>query len=478
MVEMATVQNTQSSRILATAADIQPGYRHLQSTRYLLKLLARAVEWYGHSSFTIEQNEHPDKCPRDLSRHARDIMVAIEVLVLNHRVLRVIPTEVLPFSTHLVSLTCGLRGDEIYTFLHFPSDILNVLEQAALKFIPKITGAKSPRSRLLSCLGFTVFKSHRALREATLEIQNEIHPLDLKLPFAQLTKLDFSASPLSPTLFLRLMRATASSLLSASFQVRFPRISNRALRPMMFPVSMPQLTDLRLVVVNSSCEPSFFFLLHLPVLQSLRIEKFDQFAGWEVLMYEPLLVQSFRTLRILELVNYEGEVDEGYVPPVRKRERTSYQELNTILAFLSRLEVLRLAVDIEVHADTIIRIAKGQLAPLLSDIQLYSANGELVMWMVERRKFLEGYCLLQPGSSKRVGEQGGGVIRPGKSPWGLVARAPSSSSSSHQPEIDELADDDPYFTEWEVTLEARHVDAGNGSDEDVRYAEEIEMSKL
>ncbi|KAJ3509339.1 hypothetical protein NLJ89_g5271 [Agrocybe chaxingu] len=317
----------------------------------------------------------------------------------------IIDTVLLPIREHLVALTCLLCGSDVARFLHLPSNTFPALESVSITFIHTLDTPRSPFTRnLLDCSNFTVFENHPALKEATFNLPNEIHPLDLKLPWAKLTKLNLSRSPISPLLFLRIMRKASPSLVEGSFQIEFARISHRPFRPRYFDVLMPCLTSLCLKLTNPSLDTSFFFYLRVSGLQSLRIEKFDDYAGWNFSMFDPFIMHFARTLRVLELADFSPEVT-GYAPPVRKRTQTRlHEELENLFTTLPHLEVLRLPPSLQVHTPTIEKLANGFLLPSLMKLELYAVNAEQILWMMKGRNFLSEYYRLQPGSSRRASE--------------------------------------------------------------------------
>ncbi|CAA7271818.1 unnamed protein product [Cyclocybe aegerita] len=317
----------------------------------------------------------------------------------------IIDTILLPICERLVSLTCLLCGADIVCFLHLLSGTFPALERVSITFIHTLDTPRSPfTGSLVDCLNFTVFENHKALKEATFNILNEIHPLDLKLLWTIITKLDLGQNPVSPLLFLRIMRRVSPSLIEGSFQIEFPRVSARPLHHRYCDVLMPHLTTLRLKLTNPSVDTSFFFYLRAPGLEILRIEKYDDYAGWEVSMFDPFLMHFTRTLRVLELADFSPKAP-GYAPPVRKSSQTRiYQDLESLFAILPHLEVLRLPSSIQIRMPMIEKLANGLLLPLLIELELYAVDPEQVLWMMKERNFLSGYCQLQPGSSRRASE--------------------------------------------------------------------------
>ncbi|KIM42510.1 hypothetical protein M413DRAFT_119556 [Hebeloma cylindrosporum] len=67
--------------------------------------------------------------------------------------------------------------------------------------------------------GFTVFQKLRHLRSAVINIKNDIHPLALRIPWEQLTKLDMGDTLLRPNIFLEVLSASAPSLNDGSFTI-------------------------------------------------------------------------------------------------------------------------------------------------------------------------------------------------------------------------------------------------------------------
>ncbi|KAJ3513075.1 hypothetical protein NLJ89_g3153 [Agrocybe chaxingu] len=308
----------------------------------------------------------------------------------------ILRTIILPedISTRLVSLTCLLCKDDVWDFLRLPSSTFPVLQRVEISFIHTLSTHQSPFTRdFTRCLDFSIFEDHPALNEATFHIFNCIHPLDFKLPWGRLTRVDLATAPMPPWIFLNIMNRASPSLIDGTFHVKFIQVRHRALLPRLIETTMPFLKRLRLVLIDPIFDTEFFALLTMPVLEKMNLEVFRSTAiGWELWLFVPMLKPTSASLRHLELKNlYLTRRPGVHIPKAR---RTSYSELEAILDIVPELEVLKLVPDVNVHLPTLEKIASGQLMPKLKILELFSTSTDVVLWMVRKRA-------LEVGTSKR-----------------------------------------------------------------------------
>ncbi|CAA7270271.1 unnamed protein product [Cyclocybe aegerita] len=291
----------------------------------------------------------------------------------------------------LTSLKCILAGDDILGFLSLPSSSFPELRHVNIAIIHTFSAPASPFiTDLAKCLQFNAFSGHPTLTDATFHIHNRMHPLDLRLPWNQLTKLDLSSAPMPPWTFLLIMKRSAKSLDEAAFQVMFVARVNQRLLPKSSQALMPVLRKMKLILIDPIWDPAFFGMLKMPVLDCLSIEKFDRCVGWELWLFAPMLAYTSGMLRRLELKRFELKLDAG--DPIPRKRRTSFVELEAVLTMVPRLEVLKLASDIEVHYPTLVKMTRGDLVPNLQAFEIFSAAGEQVVWMVQEKS-------TEPGTS-------------------------------------------------------------------------------
>ncbi|CAA7269839.1 unnamed protein product [Cyclocybe aegerita] len=288
----------------------------------------------------------------------------------------------LPVSSRLTSLKCLFAKDDVWMFLRLPSTTFPVLKSVDITFIHSLDNHRTPFTKdHRNRLNFTVFKDHPTLQEAAFHIENCIHPLDLQLPWGQLTKLDLASAPMPTWTLLTIMSQAAPSLVDGAFHVKLLAASDCEL----LGVTMPVLKRLRLVVIDPTLEPTFFALLKMPILGNLKLERFDRRVGWQLWLLIPVLVHSSSSLRLLELKNFVLRREPG--DPVPTVRRSSYTELEAILEVVPRLEELRLAPDIVMHLPTLEKVASGGLVPQLRVLELFSTSSEQVVSMVQQRAF-------------------------------------------------------------------------------------------
>ncbi|KAJ3500184.1 hypothetical protein NLJ89_g9904 [Agrocybe chaxingu] len=359
-----------------------------QQPENLLRLFEQDVERSRGMPLTIEMYN-------DIPRALRAKVEKVEDLMFGGGEFSIIKHILLPEAvrTRLTSLTCTLAKDNIPEFLGLPSSAFPVLRHVNIALIHTLSTPASPfTADLTKCLQFTTFSSHPTLVDATFHIHNRMHPLDLRLPWAQLTKLDLSSAPMPSWTFLVIMKRSAKSLEEAAFQIMFIARANQRLLPKSSQATMPALKKMKLILIDAIWDPAFFGMLKLPVLDRLNIERFDRHVGWELWLFAPLLAYTEGILRRLELKRFELKLEAG--DPIPRKRRTSFVELEAVLMMVPRLEVLKLASDVEVHYPTLVKMGRGDLVPNLRVLEMFSTAGKQVLWMVKER-------FLEPGSSVR-----------------------------------------------------------------------------
>ncbi|CAA7265629.1 unnamed protein product [Cyclocybe aegerita] len=375
-------------------ADIRLAPGRFQHPEHLLSLFQQSVELSQgrplslHMFHNLHCSFSPNTTVKDLLYGGGEFNV-LQAITLPEAI-----------STRLVSLTSLLCGDDILEFLRLPSSTFPVLQRVEISFIHTLAVRQSPFTwDPISCLDFSVFEDHTTLTEATFHIFNCIHPLDLKLPWGRLTKLNLASAPMPPWIFLTIMNRASPSLIDGAFNVKFVQARHRALLPKLIETMVPVLKRLRLVLVDPVISPKFFGLLMAPALEKLKLEVFDsKTIGWELGLFTPLLKPTSASLRHLEFKNFC--LMRGPDAPIPKARRTSYSELEAILDAVPRLEVLRLAPDVDVHLPTLEKVASGRLVPRLEVLELFTAAPDVVLWMV-RQRALEVGTSQRPGSGSR-----------------------------------------------------------------------------
>jgi hypothetical protein len=276
---------------------------------------------------------------------------------------------------------------------------VNTWDKPASSFIPEVS------------LRFNGLRSAPRLRTVSFRLLNNLRPIDLKLPWGQLTTLDMGTTAMEPKVFLKIMHSTSIQLQAGFFYVKFTRPPRPYHKLWKCRITMHALQTLRLRLLFPSEDTRLFSLLRFPALQFVWFEMHDQFQDWDLALYTKLLRASTQTLRILRLTDYPASstepaqcivaADSELV--IRRRHReTTYRSLEKLFEATPNLEQLNLPLGVYIHAPTLEKMASCALLPQLYSLELGAVNGWHVLSMV-RRRHVAHYSLAQsvfaPGPS-------------------------------------------------------------------------------
>ncbi|KAJ3504763.1 hypothetical protein NLJ89_g7766 [Agrocybe chaxingu] len=315
----------------------------------------------------------------------------LEDLLYGGGAFSIVDEAIRPVARRIVSLTCILWKDDIRAFLTLPLGTFPILENISILFLDIV---RYPQEEMPS---FTVFTDAPRLSSARMHLFSGLHPLDLSLPWSQLTLLDFWNVPMSDETFMRILRSSASTLQDACFQVAtftaYPPLQTSSTFRQ---VSMQALVKFRLSYNSHITDPAFFKLIDLPVLKYLQIEKAGGFTGIDFETITPLLQSASRSLEQLTLLHLDAETNSA------PHRQVFHSEISTLLRVVPQLVYLHLPPGIFLDGPLFEDIALGRILPGLQALEVSTSglmNCYRVIQMVIIRNQEAGRRLVPPTSS-------------------------------------------------------------------------------
>ena len=310
----------------------------------------------------------------------------------------VVEDGILPAARCTEWFSCTLGTEHgIKSFFAIPPGQFDCLERLELSFpiLPDQDLARTTTMMINQELPrFMAFQSSPHLRSVLISIKNGIHPLALRIPWWQLTKIDMRDTPLHPSIFFKVLSASAPSLNDGSFTILFQKITCSTSAPQeTLPIVNPRFIQyLRLQLIDPSLNIGVFSRMHLTALCHLRIDLDDQ-AGWIMSIYRDLVSESRDTLKSLVFSDAPSR------PPL-SNEAEGEHEFDGLFAMCPNLELMQLPIGLHIPRNTGDKIAEGILLPYLRILEVSSIVGVDILDMVERRNELAYHHQGWIGSSK------------------------------------------------------------------------------
>jgi hypothetical protein len=168
---------------------------------------------------------------------------------------------IVPHVNQIKTLKCMVQGnDEIKKFLTIGEGRFSILESLDICFVNELLRQIS-YFPLEDCLKFTTLRTASCLRHATFHLVNGLHPIDLHLPWGQLSTLDLGTVAMPPDVFIKILHAATWRLEDANFYVRFSKPMHPRLKLSKRRVTMHALRTLRLRLHSPSQDTRLFSLL-------------------------------------------------------------------------------------------------------------------------------------------------------------------------------------------------------------------------
>ncbi|KAF8970805.1 hypothetical protein BDZ97DRAFT_2071512 [Flammula alnicola] len=318
---------------------------------------------------------------------------------------------ILPNITRIRALRCLICAQEdMDAFLDMRGGAFDSVEFLDIAFSDEF--AVRLTSFLLNqrlAMNTTPFQSFPRIRHCYLRCLNipiEIHPIDLNLPWSQLISLNLGAIGIPPNVFTMIMRRTSHTLVEGIFRIMFERKPHALLLPRLGAVDMPYLQALQLNLHDASLDQRLFRVLRLPVLHTLIVNFSDQYEEHFNIMAAciNISVYSTQTLQMLKIIELPPPFPSPY-PPFKQRydgrrmRARSCHPLEAYFLALRNLRVLHLPCGIYLCVTTVEKIAKGEILPLLQELDLGSIDIQHTFSMIQRRNDLAHHHSLVPGTS-------------------------------------------------------------------------------
>jgi len=295
-----------------------------------------------------------------------------------------------PRAHRIWFLSCCVTKDDLRTFLgpgrvHFL--FLQVITVAVIGNTAEAIASQIPAQ---GSIDLGVFQCAPLLQQASLQILDGVHPLDLRLPWGQLTRIDLGQTSIHVRNFFYIMEQSLL-LEDGVFYVNFLRFyagQPTTLRK----ITIPHLRQLHIRLVQPSQNtPVFrkiFRNLEMPSLNELWVEREELGHGIRNMkIYEPLLANLSATLKRLTISEHSIPQSNCYIPRLNQSFQPLYQDVGGALHKSQNLTSLSLCPGMFVNPLVLDELASGELLPLLEKLKVSSVKGWDVVLMVGRKNF-------------------------------------------------------------------------------------------
>ena len=254
-------------------------------------------------------------------------------------------------------------------------------------------------------IDLSVFQCAPLLRQASVQILDGVHPLDLQPPWGQLTRIDLGQTSIHVQKFVYIMKQSLP-LEDGVFYINSLRIY--AGRPMTLrKISIPRLRQLRIRLVqpsgNTRIFRKIFRKLEMPSLNKLWMEREELGQIRDTRIYEPLLANLSTTLKRLIISEHSVPQSGCYIPRPDRSSRLLYQDMEDTLHRSQNLTSLSLCPGMFVNPLVLDKLASGEFLPFLEKLEVSSIKGWDIILMVGRKNFTSTFpeCGSSFGSAPR-----------------------------------------------------------------------------
>ncbi|KAF8182529.1 hypothetical protein BJ912DRAFT_928558 [Pholiota molesta] len=387
--------------------------------RYALSLVCRRWVITVRSTSALWVNVHFTKHPLDKTHNSDPLLHHFSLCVersgqrpltitfdmfCDGWAFSVVGSVIIPNIHRIRSLRCPVyHNNDIIQFLTMAEGQFSILESMEICLINTWDSPASSFS-LDDCLLFNALRTAPRLRKATFYLLNGLHPIDLRLPWGQLTTLDLGTTAMLPEELIKILHSAALHLEAGHFCVRFNKLlcPKRVLWRSV--VKMHALRTLRLRLLYPSVDTRLFSLLRFPSLQRLWLEMHDTFQDWDLALYTKLLRASTRTLRRLYLIDYPSS--EGNSAGFKIKQRYSEitpQTLEKFFKVVPNVESLHLPLGIYIHPQIVDKVASYTRLPMLRELDLCTIHGWYILSMAKQRHEHFSNAALASASEFEVG---------------------------------------------------------------------------
>jgi len=305
-----------------------------------------------------------------------------------------------PRAHRIWFLSCCVTKSDLRTFFG-PGQVHFLFLQAInIAVIGNAAEALAPQIPANGSIDLSVFQCAPLLQQTSLQIIHGVHPLDLRLPWGQLTRIDLGQTSIHVRNFFYIMEQS-SLLEDGVFYVNFLRFyagQPTTLRK----ITIPHLRQLHIRLVqpsqNTRVFRKIFRNLEMPSLNELWVEREELGRGIRNMkIYEPLLANLSATLKHLTISEHSIPQSVCYIPRLNGSFQLLYQDVGGALHKSQNLTSLSLCPGVFMDPLVLDELASGELLPLLEKLEVSSVTGWDIILMVGRKNFTS--TLLECGSS-------------------------------------------------------------------------------
>jgi len=295
-----------------------------------------------------------------------------------------------PRAPRVWFLSCCVTKDDLKTFFGPGRVRFFFLQAIDIAIIGNPAGAVATQIPAKGSINLSAFQCAPLLRQASLRILDGVHPVDLCLPWGQLTRIDLGQTSIHIHTFNYIMKQSLL-LEDGVFYVDFLRLyagQPTTLRK----ISIPRLRQLRIRLVQPSRDMRIFHKifskLEMPSLNELWVEREELgHAIRDTRIYEPLLTNLSATLERLTISEHSIPQSGCYIPRLKRSSRLTYQNVDGALRTSQNLTSLSLCPGVFVNPLVLSKMASGELLPFLERLQVSSVNGWDIIFMVGTKNF-------------------------------------------------------------------------------------------
>ena len=311
-----------------------------------------------------------------------------------------------PHAHRIWFLSCCVTKSDLRTFFgpgHVHFLFLQAINVAVIGNPAEAVISQIPAK---GSIDLSIFQCAPLLRQASVQILDGVHPLDLRLPWGQLTRIDLGQTSIHVRKFVYIMEQSLL-LEDGIFYINFLRAyagQPTTLRK----ISIPRLRQLRIRLVQPSRKTrtfrKIFTKLEMPSLNELWVEREELGDGIRnTRIYEPLLTNLSATLERLTISEHSIPQSGCYIPGPNRSSRLLYQDVEGALQKSQNLTSLSLSPGVFLNPLVLDKLASGELLPFLEKLEVSSVKGWDTILMVGRKNFVSTFpeCGSSSGSVPR-----------------------------------------------------------------------------
>ena len=301
-----------------------------------------------------------------------------------------------PHAPRIWFLSCCVTKSNLRTFFG-PSHVHFLFLQAInVAVIGNPVEAVASQIPAKDSIDLSVFQCAPLLRQASVQILDGVHPLDLRLPWGQLTRIDLGQTSIHVRKFAYIMEQSLL-LEHGVFYINFLRVY-AGQRTTLRKISIPRLRQLRIRLVqpsrNTRIFRKIFRQLEMPSLNELWVEREElqvRYGIRSTRIYEPLLANLSATLKRLTISEHSIPQSGCYIPRLNQSSQLLYQDVGGALHKSQNLTSLSLCPGVFVNSLILDELASGELLPLLEELEVSSVTGWDIILMVGRKNFASAF---------------------------------------------------------------------------------------